>query len=76
MQSDENSGEDDDNVTLLCTSLHVHPVSALLTVWGGLCQGQQGRTCTLTTPVHERDKKEVTCALTDQKVTGKQLDSE
>ena len=58
-------------MTLLCTSLHVHPVSALLTHWGGLCQGQQGRTCTLTTPLHESDRK-VTCTLTNQKVPGKQ----
>ena len=66
MQSDE------DSVTLLCTSLHVHPVSALLTVWGGLCQGQQGRTCTLTNRLHELDGKNVTCTLTNQKVPGKQ----
>ena len=62
---------DQDKVTLLCTSLHVHPVSALLTHWGGLCQGQQGRTCTLTTPLHESDGK-VTCTLTNQKVPGRQ----
>ena len=62
---------DQDKVTLLCTSLHVHPVSALLTHWGGLCHGQQGRTCTLTTPLHESDGK-VTCTLTNQKVPGKQ----
>ena len=66
MQSDE------DSVTLLCTTLRVHPTSALFTVWGGLCQGQQGRTCTLTTPLHQHDEKEVTCTLTNQKVPDKQ----
>ena len=63
---------DEDSVTLLCTSLHVHPVSALLTVWGGLCQGQQGRTCTLTTPLYERGGKNITCTLTNLKIPGKQ----
>ncbi|XP_070209673.1 uncharacterized protein [Littorina saxatilis] len=64
---------DSANMTLLCEPDDVSPLSRVITTWGGLCQGQQGRMCTLTPPFERYDGKEVTCTVTNQKIAGKQV---
>ncbi|XP_070209676.1 uncharacterized protein [Littorina saxatilis] len=62
-----------DDVTLLCEPSDVNPASSVVITWGGLCRGQQGRTCTLDPPFAEHCGKEVTCTATNQKIPGKQV---
>ncbi|XP_070209674.1 uncharacterized protein [Littorina saxatilis] len=61
-----------DDVTLLCEPFDVNPPSHIVITWGGLCQSQQGRTCTLTPPIAEHCGKEVTCTAANQRIPGKQ----
>ncbi|KAK7499767.1 hypothetical protein BaRGS_00009108 [Batillaria attramentaria] len=50
------------HVIVTCVVTGVNPLTSDMITWGGLCQGQQGLTCTVTSG---DDGKEVTCTVTN-----------